>query len=356
MRYLSFCAGLISILFSLQAYAFAPWIHNSSGNYRIWDRPPVLIAQSTLPDLVDRARFNLAIESAAEEWNSVNSYLRIGVIASSVYVPTSCANADEFSVVSFDELFCGRGWSPSTLAVTFSHTTPDGIMEDADIIFNTQHHNWCLFPGPPNRIQELFDCKDLYRVTLHEIGHLLGLDHPDEKDQKVRSIMNSSYTSYLTSLQDDDVAGMRYLYGVNAPAPRGSLENPSNLQIKSGIGVIQGWVCDATNIFVVLNGSPLRVEYGTPRVDTMSVCGDSDNGFVTLINWGNLGDGTHTAYLWVDGRTIGSQVQFKVVTLGAAYIRGLEGAWSIQDFPSAGEVTAIKWDQAIQNVTIFDVE
>ena len=54
---------------------------------------------------------------------------------------------------------------------------------------------------------------------MHELGHVLGLDHPDQARQTVTAIMNAR-VSDLDRLQADDVSGARSLYGTppNAPA------------------------------------------------------------------------------------------------------------------------------------------
>jgi hypothetical protein len=52
---------------------------------------------------------------------------------------------------------------------------------------------------------------DLLRVALHELGHVLGLDHPDDNGQSVIALMNSILGN-LDQLVADDIAGARSLY------------------------------------------------------------------------------------------------------------------------------------------------
>src|ERR1035438_9677714 len=60
---------------------------------------------------------------------------------------------------------------------------------------------------------------DLYSVALHEAGHALGLGHSDRP-----GAVMYPYYRLSTGLTDDDIAGIRALYGSNvtpvpAPAP-----------------------------------------------------------------------------------------------------------------------------------------
>jgi hypothetical protein len=60
-------------------------------------------------------------------------------------------------------------------------------------------------------------------VALHEFGHVLGLDHPDEFGQSVDAIMNSTVGD-LDKLLFDDILGAYSLYigatsGANLPFP-----------------------------------------------------------------------------------------------------------------------------------------
>lgn len=52
--------------------------------------------------------------------------------------------------------------------------------------------------------------KELLRVITHEVGHCLGLDHPQESKYAVMSYFSSQTDVYR--LQNDDKAGLAYLY------------------------------------------------------------------------------------------------------------------------------------------------
>lgn len=132
----------------------------------------------------------------------------------------------------------------------------------------------------------------------------------------------------------------------------GFLENPGPSSFHSGIGVISGWICDAVVVEVVLDDlPPQEASYGTERLDTAGVCGDEDNGFGLLFNWNLLGDGEHTVRVLADGDEFG-QAAFTVTTLGVEFLRGVQGEWIVQDFPSPGEEVRLVWQEALQNFVI----
>ena len=138
----------------------------------------------------------------------------------------------------------------------------------------------------------------------------------------------------------------------------GVLENPGMTADmlhaeRSGISVISGWVCDAEEITIELNGTEWKAGYGTTRTDTQGVCGDVDNGFSLLFNWNLLGDGIHAVKAYADGRKFAA-VQVKVATLGGEFVRMPE-LWDNNhiEFPGRGSIT-LRWSNALQNVVITD--
>ena len=137
----------------------------------------------------------------------------------------------------------------------------------------------------------------------------------------------------------------------------GVLENPGMTADmlhaeRSGISVISGWVCDAEEIVIELNGTEWKAGYGTTRTDTQGECGDTDNGFSLLFNWNLLGDGIHSVKAYADGRKFAA-VQVKVTTLGEEFVQ-MPKVWDNgAEFPGQGRIT-LRWSNALQNVVITD--
>ncbi len=137
---------------------------------------------------------------------------------------------------------------------------------------------------------------------------------------------------------------------------RGFLENPGPNSFQSGIGVISGWVCAADEVAITLGDlAPQMAGYGTERLDTQGECGDTDNGFGLLFNWNLLGDGEHVVVARVDGEELG-RTTVRVMTLGAEFLRGVEGECVVEDFPTVGERVLLEWQQNSQNFVITQVE
>ncbi len=130
--------------------------------------------------------------------------------------PTSPAAAqhDGKNSVQFSGSVFGKGYGSGVLAVT-TYFFSGSSMTEADVNFNTGI-NWSSGVVAPKN--------DFHRVALHEFGHVLGLDHPDQAQppQSQAAIMHSMVGSTNT-LTGDDVAGVQALYGPSTnvgPGPR----------------------------------------------------------------------------------------------------------------------------------------
>ena len=209
------------------------------------------------------------------------------------------------------------------------------------------------------------DMGAITRLLTHELGHVVGLGHPDEAGQSVPAIMNS--VIYYDHLQPDDIAGVQALYGTQQEpeALVGFLGNPRDGSSHSGVSVISGWVCEAETVEIQIwspNGGPVVVEpaaYGTSRPDTAYrpdgtiLCGDTDNGFGLLFNWNNREEGEHIVDVLVDGELLDRATVY-LTNFGTDFLRGASGRYVLEDFPDPGESVVIEWEEALQNFVIVE--
>lgn len=137
---------------------------------------------------------------------------------------------------------------------------------------------------------------------------------------------------------------------------QGSLENPVAGGTESGIGVISGWHCTASNITATIDGASLgKAGSGTSRGDTTSICGRSDTGFSLLFNYNDLTPGSHTISVYADGQIIETRQFNTVQSGGSAFATGISKTATVSDFPSAGRTATLQWSQAKQNFAVTGV-
>jgi Matrixin len=186
--------------------------------------------------------FNDSAIDALKAWNSHLAHLQFSWMKNSPVIP---AEGDDEMSVAFDNKIFGDNFGSGTLAVTMLGYR-NGNFEETDTIFNTAI-SWDSYRGaltPP-----VFD---FHRVAIHEFGHTVGLDHPDQAQpkQSVVAIMNS-IVSNLDALAQDDINGATAIYSTgpayhsipNAPvlmdlSARGTTYTGNNVLI--GGFIVQG--------------------------------------------------------------------------------------------------------------------
>jgi hypothetical protein len=139
------------------------------------------------------------------------------------------------SVVFSDSIF-GQSFGSGTLAVTY-YRTQGSRMVEADILFN-RGQNFDSYRGALRFGSNGYVIADIRRVMAHELGHVLGLAHPDDHGQHVDAIMNS-IASDRETLSSDDIAGGQSLYGAPAPTPTPtpSSSHLANISTRLNVGV-----------------------------------------------------------------------------------------------------------------------
>ena len=147
---------------------------------------------------------------ALSTWNSHLGTIQFSPVTQN---PGVGSDRDGVNQVFFGSRVYGESFGGLVLAVaTVWHNGT--TRTESDVVFNTAV-SWDSYRGPSRRVGGKLLC-DFFRVALHEFGHVLGLDHPDQAGQTVSAIMNG-VVSDLDSLTSDDVNGAQALYSPPTP-------------------------------------------------------------------------------------------------------------------------------------------
>lgn len=112
-----------------------------------------------------------AVEGAIAKWNAVDAFPLVPLAQTG----DPCADTNALSALAFGAQFCGDDFGEGVLAVAISITIND-VRTDSDIVFNSDYE-WDVYDGPLRA-----GTPDFGRVALHELGHVLALDHSRAPD------------------------------------------------------------------------------------------------------------------------------------------------------------------------------
>jgi Matrixin len=210
-------AFLAAALLFIPAKAF-DLITDDSGVYVVvWD-PGTITMQLKLPGpttpLSDGSgSYNASIQTAIQSWNSV-----IGVVQFSGLISgtTAYRTGNRVNEIALDSKVDGDDFNSGTLAITQSFSDGGNTRVESDIVFNSAF-TFDSYRGP--RRTGSGAAVDIQRVALHELGHSLGLDHPDEAGQPAGNAVMDSRIGNVDVLQPDDINGGRTLYGAPGVVP-----------------------------------------------------------------------------------------------------------------------------------------
>jgi matrixin len=205
MKFRVFLALLAVCIFGVRAVPAyflesASWTKNRTVRMHLYFNGPGFALSDGFASWDDSAA------DALNTWNNYLAHMQFAVDHNSLLSP---ASSDADNSAFFSDTVYGDSWGSGVLAVTLLNSR-NGRFTETDVIFNQKDWSWDSYRGLRR------SSIDFHRVALHEFGHVVGLDHPDDHGQHVAAIMNS-HVSDLDSLQADDINGAQSIYG-NGPA------------------------------------------------------------------------------------------------------------------------------------------
>ena len=194
---------------------------DDSGIYVLsWDPGviPIQIKLPTSPTLLDGTNYASSVQAAMQAWNAQLGTVQFTaqVINTPMNPPAgtySTSSSDTHNEIVMDSSYNGNAFDSQTLAITTTFSRGDSLVQ-ADMVINTAW-TWDSYRG-----NLLSGKQDIRRVVIHELGHVLGLKHPDQAapPQTVTAIMNSR-VSNIDTMQADDIAGVQLLYAAPGFVP-----------------------------------------------------------------------------------------------------------------------------------------
>jgi hypothetical protein len=275
--------------------------------------------------------------AAMQSWNS-----QIGVVqlAGQTVAGETYTSGNGINEIAMDAKADGEDFSAKTVAVTLSYRSGN-VLTEGDIVFN-KAYTWDSYRGNISGSR-----LDLQRVAIHEMGHVLGLLHPNEATppQAVVAIMNSTITSGVETPRTDDINGGRSLYGSSG-------EKPANDDFASAAALTvngtSGQVIGAT-----IGGT---VQVGEPNHDTETPSHSiwwrwtaSSNATATITTFGSNFDSVMGVYT---GSAISGLTK---VASNDDEERGVIRTSKLSFTPTAGTTYAIAidgWDGSFGQVTL----
>jgi len=237
------------------------------------------------------------VQSAFNKWEAVNlSRLAFSNSGSTANKDTSTADGE--NVIAWTTT-PSNDFSANTLAITFSSFTVGATsrFQDGDIIFNDKNFNWA--PNAEGNIES---------VSLHEIGHFIGLNHTTS----MNTVMFPFDTGF-TQLTSDEISAAQTLYpgpdtGGNNPTPPPQSTGPTALADASPKTGIAPQVVSFTGAGSTVGSTPIASfewDFGDGTEDTGAQ--------VTHTYQEN---GTFTATLSVTDNDGNTSLSTVVITLG----------------------------------------
>jgi hypothetical protein len=232
---IQFAKTIRLILATAALLSLADESHGYALENRSWPKPTTLTFHVQLGapphSLLDGSTsWGAAVAPVFPMWNRAVQGVQMNTVATA----TAVSSGDRVNSVAFSPTVFGQAFGSSTLAVTY-YSYQNNVMQEADVLFNTAQH-FDSYRGALRFGSNGYVIPDIRRVLLHELGHAIGLDHPDSAGQHVAAVMNSIISNQEV-LSADDKAGAQSIYGAPAStAPPPSDSRLVNISTRMRVG------------------------------------------------------------------------------------------------------------------------
>ncbi len=261
-------AGVVVAMLGGSRHGFA---YNLSGEY--WRTSPILmnlqLGPSNGPLLDGFSSWGASAEDALAAWNASMKNMQFSVVRDST---AAIAQGNGINNVFWSNTIYGQAWGARTLAITLTRYATAKTYTETDVIFNS-NLSFDSYRGPLRTQPNGSTLNDFHRVALHEFGHALGLNHPDDVGQVVTAQMNSTISS-LDALAADDLAGVKAIYD------SGSFVDTGGLQFSGSVGYSYVGSALTLNVASIKNTKPTGTS-GTIRLELWAEPAHYSNGLVT---------------------------------------------------------------------------
>ncbi|MEM1113419.1 MAG: matrixin family metalloprotease [Pseudomonadota bacterium] len=145
-----------------------------------------------------------AYTEAIERWN--DTPLNFTVVTDSRGTTQAC-DLDDRNGAWFADEDCDGPWDGLTLAITyFAFFTFNNELVEADVLFN-DNLPWSIYDG-----NERFNTVDFRRVAVHELGHVFGADHLNDRDAIMFALIGDVF---VPAIEDIDALAEESDYGLD---------------------------------------------------------------------------------------------------------------------------------------------
>jgi len=229
--------ALATLTLTQTLYAFK--VNNVALNGARWRSYPVSLNINTANSGLAEKEVIATIQEDMSKWNTAVGFEALAISGTDTTPSSETMAVDGVNNIAFSLNFKSdsSGFDPES-AVAIAGQYGDGYtMSDAFLLFNSEYVAWDTDSATSTSKRSYRD--NLPTIALHELGHVLGLGHSDIATAVMAAVRQ---TKIVETLTDDDIAGAKYVTGIDASssdaAGQGSSSGTNRSSMSGGCATI----------------------------------------------------------------------------------------------------------------------